>query len=451
MLTFRSASAHGRTCDGISRRGFLKVGGLCVGGLALSDVLRLQALGAARPNSAHKAVIMVWLEGGPSHLDMYDLKPQAPAEYRGEYKPIATNAPGVQICELLPKQSTIADKLAIVRSMAFQQPDHAPPEELLTGFVEGSGRPALGSVVSRLDAATGGPRVLPPYVQLGALRTPPEKLSFPAYLGSAHKPFIPGGSKQSFSLNREITTERLAERSELLKAFDKLNRTLDKNLDELAGTDEFTAQALAMISSPQARDAFDIRREPAKTRELYGPATQLLQARRLVEAGVKVVSVSFLGAEDGRKGACPFGGGTWDTHGNTYKCLGHLLPQLDQAVYALATDLADRGLDQDVAVVFWGEFGREPKITPNPGRAPGRGHWPAAGFSLWLGGGLKMGQAIGATDAHGSEPATQPYTPQNVLATLYRVLGIDLETTLPNLQGRPMYLLDDRRPIAELV
>jgi len=219
----------------------------------------------------------------------------------------------------------------------------------------------------------------------------------------------------------------------------------------VGAVDEFTAQAMEMISSPAARDAFDISREPASIRRLYGPATQLLQARRLVEAGVKVVSLGFTGVEEGRRAVCPFGGGTWDTHGNTYKCLGHLLPQLDLAVHALATDLSDRGLADDVAVVFWGEFGREPKITPNPGRTPGRGHWPAAGFALMLGGGLKMGQVVGSTDAHGSRPSTQPYTPQNVLATLYHVLGIDPTTTFPNRQGRPIYLLEDRKKIEELI
>jgi uncharacterized protein (DUF1501 family) len=242
----------------------------------------------------------------------------------------------------------------------------------------------------------------------------------------------------------------MQDRRELLGAFDTLRRDLDAGSGSFANVDTFTAQALEMISAPKARDAFDISREPQRTRTLYGPATQLLQARRLVEAGVKVVSVSFVGVEQGRKEACGFGGGTWDTHGNLDKCLGHLLPQLDRAVYALATDLNERGLDKDVAVVFWGEMGREPRITPNPGRTPGRGHWPQAGFALMLGGGLNTGQVVGATDGKGAHPIGQPYTPQNVLATLYQVLGIDPERTLPDHMGRPMYLLDDRRRIEEL-
>lgn len=448
MLTVASRHSSGRTCDGVSRRNFLKAGALCVGGLTLADVLRLQAHAAEK--KTNKAVIMVWLEGGPSHIDTYDLKPDAPEEMRGPFKPIQTNVPGFQLCELFPKQAKIADKLAIVRSMAFRNNDHRPPEELLTGFHDG-GRPALGSVVSRLEADAGARRLLPAYVQLDSLLSAPERLSFPSYAGAAHKPFIPGKSLKSLELIPTISAERLQDRKQLLKTFDDLNRDRDNGRGDLAGTDAFTDQALEMITSTKARDAFDISREPAEVRARYGPATQLLQARRLVEAGVKVVSVSFVGAEEGRRAVCPFGGGTWDTHGNLDKCLGHLLPQLDHAVHALATDLADRGMDKDVAVVFWGEMGREPLITPNPGRTPGRGHWPQAGFALLLGGGLNMGQVIGGTDRKGAQVIGRPYTPQNVLATLYRVLGIDPAATIPDHTGRPMHLIDDRRLVAELV
>lgn len=237
----------------------------------------------------------------------------------------------------------------------------------------------------------------------------------------------------------------------MLRAFDDVRREVDAGVDTIAGMDAFTAQALEMVTSPRAREAFDISREPEHVRRLYGPASQLLLARRLVEAGVKVVSVSFVGGDEGRRDVCPFGGGTWDTHGNLDRCLGHLLPQLDQAVYALTTDLKQRGLDRDVVVVFWGEMGREPRITPNPGRTPGRGHWPQAGFALMLGGGLRMGQVVGATDRLGANVNGRHYTPQNVLSTLYHVLGIDPATTLPNHAGRPMHLLDDRDPIVELL
>ncbi|MGE3808434.1 MAG: DUF1501 domain-containing protein [Gemmataceae bacterium] len=448
MLTFSSRERSGKTCDGVTRRNFLRVGSLCVGGLSLGDLLRLRAQ-AAPTERRHKAVIMVWLEGGPSHIDTYDLKPDAPAEIRGPFKPIQTKVPGLQLSELMPLQAKIADKIAIIRNMVYQSPDHRPPEELLTGFHQG-GRPALGSVVSRILADDNVPRLLPPYVQLDSLHDPANRLSFPAYLGEAHKPFIPGKDLKMLERNSKVSAEQLQDRRSLLKTFDGLRADLDAG-ENMSSMDAFTAQALEMIASPKARDAFDISRESQATRDKYGPATQLLQARRLVEAGVSVVSVSFVGVEKGRKAVCGFGGGTWDTHGNLDKCLGHLVPQLDHAVHALATDLSERGLEKDVAVVFWGEMGRSPHVTPNPNRTPGRGHWPQAGFSLLLGGGLNMGQAVGATDARGGNPMGQPNTPQNVLATLYKVLGIDSERTLPNHDGRPMYLLDDRRPVTELV
>jgi hypothetical protein len=447
VLTVASQRSSGKTCDGVSRRNFLKAGALCVGGLTLADVLRLQAHDPQK--RSNKAVIMVWLEGGPSHIDMYDMKPNAPAEVRGPFQPIRTNVPGIDICEQLPRQATIADKFAVVRNLTFSNNDHKPPEELLTGFHE-AGRPALGSVVSRLEADA-GPRLLPAYVQLHSLHDPPERLSFPAYLGAAHKPFVPGTSLRSLELSPEVSAERLRDRKQLLKTFDDLNRRRDAAAAHSAGMDAFAGQAMEMVTSSKTRDAFDVGREPEAVRTRYGPATHLLQARRLVEAGVKVVSVSFVGAEDGRKAVCPFGGGTWDTHGNLDTCLGHLLPQFDHALHALATDLADRGLDRDVAVVLWGEMGRAPMITPNPGRTPGRDHWLRCGFALVLGGGLKMGQVVGATDRRGGEIVGRRYTPQNVLATLYHVLGIDPSTEFPDHQGRPLPLLDDRRPIAELV
>jgi hypothetical protein len=439
-------------CDGISRRGFLKLGALSVGGLTLADLLRLEAAGVAprKAASGSKAVIMIWLEGGPSHIDIYDLKPKAPAEVRGEYKPIATNVPGMEICEQLPRQARIADQFAIVRSMTFVQPDHRPPEELYTGL-SGKGRPALGSVVSRIQSDAGSTSVLPPYVQLESLHDPAERLHFPGFLGDAHRPFVPGKDLNTLSPGKDLTLDRLTQRKELLRTFDQLNRDLDAARDGQPGMDSFTAKALEMVSSSKARDAFDISKEPESARAKYGTATGLLQARRLVEAGVKVVSLSYVGVEKGRRESCGFGGGTWDTHGNNFKCLGHLLPQWDAAFTALLSDLRERGLDKDVAVVAWGEFGRAPKLTPNPNRTPGRGHWPQAGFALLAGGGLKTGQVVGATDGQGGRPVDRPYTAQNVLATLYHALGIDPETTITDPTGRPVYLLDDRRPIAELV
>lgn len=443
MLTVTARQGSGKTCDGVSRRDFLRLGALGVGGLTLADLFRLQAQGTVNPRAAHKSVIMIFLQGGPSHIDMYDLKPKAPAEYRGEYKPIQTTVPGIDICELFPLQAKIADKLALVRNMQFTQKEHGGPVELQTGFLKEGNRPAFGSVISRLERDAGRIGALPPFVAF-------DNNAYPAYLGAAHKPFVPGADLKTLALPRGMTLENLRERRHLLGAFDTLNRDLDNARGTLAGMDAFTAQALEMVSSPKARDAFDLGLESKAVKERYGPATQLLQARRLVEAGVKVVTLTFIGTEEGRK-PCGFGGGTWDTHGDTYKCLGSLMPQLDRALYALVTDLHERGLDKDVAVVVWGEFGRTPKISDYPPRAPGRGHWSEAGFALLAGGGLRMGQVVGATDSRGGRPTGVPNLPQNVLATLYHVLGIDLDTTLPDHQMRPVYLLDDRRKIEELL
>lgn len=451
MLNFYSQRAGGKTCAGISRRSFLQVGGLCVGGLTLADILRLQARGAAGPRGGNKAVIMIYLPGGPSHIDLVDLKPDAPVEYRGEFRPIRTNVPEMDICEHLPLHAKMADKLAIVRNMVFGNSFHNGPLELETGFGgKGLGprpsRPGIGSVVSRIQRDAGNESVLPPYVALD-----PGMTGYPVYLGAAHKPFVPVGQLQTLALSKEMTAEKLQERTELLHAFDSLNRNLDRQ--RLTAQDAFTAQALELVTTNRARDAFDVSKEPLLTRARYGSTgASLLQARRLVEAGVKVVSLSFSGLERGEKaGQCA---GSWDNHGNIFNDLRLVLPRLDQALYALVTDLHDRGLDQDVAVVVWGEFGRTPKVGRDGGtgnRPDGRDHWTEAGFALLAGGGLKMGQAVGATDARGGRPVGGAYRPQNVLATLYHVLGIDPRSTLPDLTGRPIYLLDDPEPIKELV
>ena len=446
MLTVQSRRIGGRTCDGVTRRSFLKVGALGVCGLTLADVLRLQAQAAPHARSQDKAVIMIFLEGGPSHIDTYDMKPAAPAEIRGEWSPISTSVPGVQICEQLPLQAAIADKLAIVRNMQWETPAHNERrEDALTGHYQ-RGRPCIGSIVTRLQRDARAIAEMPPAIAL-------DGVAYPAYLGAANRPFTPGSRyvEKSLTLNRDVTVDRLSDRRSLLGALDNFSRQADDLSGSLSGVDAFNEQALAMITSSKAREAFDISREPESVRRKYETAPQFLLARRLVEAGVKVVTLTYLGAEETyRRKVCPFGGGTWDTHGNNFLCLGHLLPQFDRGLEALVTDLHERGMDGDVAVVCWGEFGRSPRITPNPGRTPGRNHWPEAGFALLAGGGLKTGQVVGATDRHGGRPVGKPYTTENVLATLYRVLGIDPESTLPDHTGRPRYLLDDRRAVAEL-
>jgi uncharacterized protein (DUF1501 family) len=433
MLTIWGMGS-GRHCDGMSRRSFLKVGALSVGGLTLADLLRVRA--AEKAPSANKAVIMVYLNGGPSHIDTYDPKPDAPVEYRGEFKPIATNVPGMQICELFPLQAQIADKLAIVRNMKFQQEGHTAPE-LYTGFLKGN-RPSFGSVVSKLRQDAGIRTPLPPYVYLGDAN----HVGHPGFLGKAHEAYIPGAKAANLGLARDMTLERLGERRELLHAFDGVRRDLDDNRNSM---DAFTAQALEMMSTNKARDAFDVTKESDKIREKYGKGTEYLQARRLVEAGVPVVTITPQNHNVPQK--C---NGQWDHHDHIFECLRVVLPQLDRSIHALVTDLHERGMAKDVVVVVWGEMGRTPRVGTQRGTVGGRDHWPQAGFALLAGGGLSTGQVVGATNPRGELPKGEPYTPQNVLATVYHVLGIDPGTTLPDHQGRPVYLLDDRRKIAEL-
>ena len=439
-----------RFCDGISRRDLLKVGALAVGGLTFADVLRLRAQQESLTpipsprgrgeTGSRKAIIMIYLNGGPSHMDMYDLKPNAPVEYRGEFAPIRTNVPGVDICEHLPMQARIADKFAIIRSMRFQQQGHTSPE-LYTGFLRGN-RPSIGSIVSKLRRDAGVIGALPPFVSMGDGNHVPG----PGFLGKAYETYQPGGRVANLSLTAGVTREQLADRRALRDTFDTLRRDLDDARGSMHAMDAFNHQAMEMITSNRARDAFDITREPQHIRDLYGRGTDYLRARRLVEAGVPVVTLTPENYPVPRD--C---NGQWDHHDHVFTCLKSILPAYDRSVYALLSDLSQRGLDQDVAVVIWGEMGRTPRVGQQRGTVGGRDHWPQSGFCLIAGGGLRMGQVIGATDARGENPHTRAYTPQNVLATLYYVLGIDPATTINDHQGRPTYLLDDREKVAELV
>jgi len=398
---------------------------LGLGALPLADILRLRAAESLAPRS--KSVIFVYLNGGPSHLDMYDLKPDAPAEYRGEFKPIDTNVPGVRLSEHLPLHATIADKFAIIRNMKFQQEGHTGPE-LYTGFLRGN-RPSIGSVASKLRTSTRTP--LPPYVYLGDAN----HVGSPGFLGKAHEAYIPGEKAANLGLSKLLTQEKLADRRELLAS-----------LDANHANDPFAAQALDMMTTNAARDAFDLTKESPKVREKYGKGTEYLLARRLVEAGVPVVSITPQNHAVPKK--C---NGQWDHHDHVFECLKAILPQYDRSVHALLTDLHDRGLDRDVAVVIWGEMGRTPRVGTQRGTTGGRDHWPQSGFALMAGGGFERGQTIGATNARGEVPLGKPYTPQNVLATVYRHLGIDPQTTLDDHSGRPVFLLDDPTPVKELL
>jgi hypothetical protein len=392
---------------------------------------------------------MIYLPGGPSHMDMYDMKPDAPAEYRGEFQAIQTNVPGIQVCEHMPRHAGLADKFSIVRGLQTQG-THDPYQLLTGGRSQNSGqngvppRPAFGSVVSYVR----GHAALPHYVSLGnhRLLNSYEDPETPAYLGPGYRPFRTGPDAASLNLVDGVTEDLLSDRVSLLQQFDNLQRDVDDTMGTMQGMDQFQAQALNMITSPQAREAFDLSREPQAVRDAFGPYPEFLLARRLVEAGVSVVSLASRFPVQIPQANDP---GGWDTHGHNFALLRAKLPRYDFAIGALLTDLWERDLYDDVAVVIWGEFGRTPRIgdsTPD-----GRGHWPTANFAFLAGGGMRMGQVVGETDARGERARFHPFTPQNVLATLYTVMGIPLTTTLTDHSGRPQYLLDTPIPIAELL
>jgi hypothetical protein len=398
---------------------------------------------------------MVCLGGGPSHIDMYDLKPNATDNIRGEFKPIHTNVPGFDISEQLPLQAKIADKLALVRTLQFVEPMQHELEEVYTGFIKNVHRPSFGSVISKFRG--GDPRV-PRYVCLdyGGDATTYES---PQYIGAAHRAFVAasntGGSVRNLTLSYGVSPQRLHDRKKLAESLDTLRRDIDQG-DRFQALDAYTAQAVDMITSRKARDAFDLSREPDRVRQRYGtkddkfayvgkvkdsiwPSENFLLARRLVEAGVSVVTMRA---------------GGWDQHGNVIQASGGTniwynlsteLPLLDRSIHALVTDLHERGMDKDVLVVVWGEFGRTPRISQG-----GRDHWPDLGYALFAGGGIKTGQVIGESDSHAARPKNRPLGPQNVLATIYKHFGIDPKQTVPDFSGRPQYLLEDGEPISEL-
>ncbi|WP_406698809.1 DUF1501 domain-containing protein [Singulisphaera sp. Ch08] len=440
--------ARGKYCDGVSRRDFLKIGGLALGGLSLPGILRAEA--QASIASSNKAIIMVFLAGGPPHQDMFDLKMNAPAEIRGEYRPIATNVPGLEICEHMPRLATMMDKVAVIRTMVGAHGDHSAGQ-CLTGYTDTiskvqGGRPSLGAILSKLRGPV-EPSV-PPFVGLSPKTShqPWSNPGEPGYLGMAHSPFSPfraeavASAEPTFNLDQG----RLGGRRTLLGELDSLRRHLESD-EAIGGLDSFTHRAFDILSSGKLFQALDVTREDPKLRAKYGYGDmtneadgppccndQFLMARRLVEAGARCVTISF---------------GRWDTHSDNFASCAQRIPKLDAALSTLIEDLHMRGLDKDVSVVVWGEFGRTPKIN----KAAGRDHWPQVSFALLAGGGMRTGQVIGSTDRNGEGPRDRPVTFQSVFATLYHNLGIAPDTSVPDRNGRPMYLLDNFEPIREVI
>jgi hypothetical protein len=440
-------NSKGRFCDGMSRRDFIKIGGLAMGGLTLPQLLQAEQLAGIR--KSHKAVIMIYLVGAPPHQDMYDLKMDAPSEIRGPYKPISTNVPGIQISEHMPRCAKIMDKLVPLRTV------YGSPTGDHDSFICYTGRkvpnqppggwPSMGSVLAKLQGQTDP--AIPAFVGLApkAGHPPYGSPGHPGYLGPAFAAFRPNGAGMEDLKLNGVSLDRLEDRKELLTGFDNFRRDLD-NSGLVEGLDAFKQQALNVLTSSKLMEALDISKEDPKTRERYGKGfpqnygdgaprncEHFLIARRLVEAGARCVTLNF---------------GRWDFHSNNFPELLTHLPLFDQAVSALVEDLHERGMAEDVAVVAWGEFGR----TPTVNKDGGRDHWPRVGGGLLAGGGLKTGQVIGATDRLGGEPTDRPVHFGEVFATLYHQLGIDTsQVTIPDLSGRPQYLVDGWDPMKELI
>ncbi|MCA9014860.1 MAG: DUF1501 domain-containing protein [Planctomycetaceae bacterium] len=463
-------------CSGpLKRRDFLKAGALGLGGFGLADLLRLrtQAAEVQLQSTPDTSVIFIWLPGGVSHLETYDMKPDAPRDYRGELNPIPTNVPGLDVCELLPLHAKIADQYNIVRSVCHDFNDHGGGHKrFLTGripktpvgFVNDA--PAAASIVAKArEHVNVG---LPNYISgANAGRDGVDVYSFgAAYLGPAYTPFsVPGDPSapdfqvQNLSLNQSMS-DRLDDRRTLLTGLDNLKRNIDQS-GAMAAMDDFEQQAINLLTSPQARNAFDLSQEPESLRRRYGMHTwgqRALLARRLVEARCSFVTMVMENPYQSGLTQPDYGVYNWDSHAvncHLYKDAAHRFPIYDQAVTALVEDLHQRGLTEKVMLIVTGEFGRTPKINTQKGSRngllqPGRDHWARAMSFLICGGGMRTGQVIGATNSKGEHPVERQLTPNDLWATVYRHLGISPSLEYPDHNGRPMPILPFGKPIAEL-
>ena len=461
-----------RHCDGVPRRSFLKAGSLGLAGLTLADVLKAEQ--AAGAGASQKAVINIHLDGGPPQMDLIDPKPEAPSEYRSPFSSIPTVIPGFHVSELLPKVASIANELVFLRSLVGAAAKH-DAFQCQSGFSDKSlasvgGRPALGCVVNHL---LGSPQHgAPAFVDLMQGRPLARNSARPGFLGPAFGPFRPdishlfqreleegmkvelaklgAGHTTKLSLMQELSIGRLDDRLSLLRGLDHTRRAIDSN-GHMDALDTFTQQAYRILTSGEFAAAMDLEKENPKMLARYtapgsasdagtkfytseGPQAgrKLLLARRLIEAGVRCVSVSI---------------SDFDTHSNNNVRMQQLGPIVDHALHALITDLRDRGMLDNVTVLAWGEFGRTPKINPEGGRD----HWPRVAMGIMAGGGLPGGAVLGATDRYAGEAIDRPIHYQDVIATLYHQLGIDPTATLTDTTGRPQFLVDQGQPIAELV
>jgi len=434
-------------CDGISRRTVLQAGLTGLAGLSLPELLQLQARSAESGTKPvqEKALIYVELAGGPTQHETYDPKPRAPQEYRGPLGTVAANVPGVIFSELMAEQAKIMDKLAVIRSIHHNSGSHGTSSHLTqTGYYlrdrqnRNNDMPCIGSYVARIRGANRPG--LPAYVSI------PRDMRYgnAAWLGKGYNPFSTNDDADdknfrvpNLTLMRGLTTERLEDRRSLLKGFDATRRMVD-NKGVAEAMDQFTHQAFNMVTGDRARDAFDINQEPDTICDHYGRnriGQNLLLARRLVEKGVTFVSVRANRL------------GSWDDHNGIEKRMKRKGPAYDRGVAALVNDLHDRGLAKNVMVVCMGEFGRTPRVNRNAGRD----HWGRVMSVALAGGDIRTGVVVGSSDSKGAVPDSKPYRPENVLAMLYRHMGIDPKLTFPDHSGRPRYILEDRKPIRELL
>ncbi len=434
MLTL-TANRRARDCDGTTRRDFLRVGALGAGTLGLPGLLaaRAQASDAGRPVK-DTSVIWVWLSGGPTHVETFDPKMTAPSEYRSVTGEVKSCVPGVTLGGNFEKMAANADKMAFVRSFAHTNSGHGGGTHfLMTGYnnrnIDNGGlptRPSIGSIAARVRGANHAETGMPTYVRLGGIGS-----DGPAFLGTAYAPFGSNAeAKRSMSLQTPL--ERLDDRRSLLAGFDRFNRDADRT-GVMDGLDAFEKQAFNLVLG-KAPKAFDLKEEDPRTVARYGGGLgqQLLVARRLCEAGCGFVTATY---------------GGWDMHGSIQKAMNSRGPHVDHAVGTLVEDLHQRGLGDNVLVVVSGEFGRTPRINRNAGRD----HWAPLTTLALAGGGLKMGQTVGKSDDRVSRPAINPQSPQDLMATVFHVLGIDTKMQLLNQAGRPVYMIEDGKPIADLV
>jgi hypothetical protein len=455
MLDVRSPSP--RRCDGVSRRDFLRIGTLGWGGLTLADALRARSFGASGGRGASdRSVILIWLDGGPPQHETYDPKPDAPAEYRGPLKPIATVLPGVQVSELLPRHARILDKVSLIRSVHHSTGDHfAAAHWMLTGYFGATTRnmapqyPSAGSVIARVK----GPRRpgMPAYVGLPNTHSVGLVPGYHggAYLGAAYDPFNADGDPNSegyqvpnLALPEAVNAPRLEGRRGLLDAFEQARRARDHGaIGERL--DRFEQEAFTLVLGQSARRAFDLSKEDPRLRDRYSRhqwGQSALLARRLVEAGVRFVTLTF---------------GGWDYHSSLERGMKNVLPVLDATVCTLIEDLDDRGLLDTTMVIVMGEFGRTPRMNktgvPGSDPVPGRDHWGPLMSVLIAGGGIARGRVIGSSTPRGEYPRTRPVRPEDLLATLYHQLGIDLETTFQNKAGQPIKIVSRAEVIRDLL